>query len=353
MAAEPGTQRPRRGNALFSILDFYKILYIKGMIKAEITDKELLKHLDSIHKDEMTIFVMADGLVRGAFFNGTRLVNQMRANHHLGILETLLLGQAELCAALLIPTMKGREHLNFRYETNGPAVGFSVEADSTGYVRGQLLQNPIPLDAPLESWDLKPFFGDGTLTISRMGEGMKAPQVGMVPIVYKNISQDLAYYFDQSEQIHTAFNTSIQFDQKGRVTGAGGMFLQVMPKAGGKAALKTEQVENSEDRDAESEKLLIKVENAFRAMPSIGKWFADGGDMEDVIYGLFREFNPSAVLNRDVIFDCPCSAEYYAQHIKHMPKAELEDIIAHDPDPLEILCHNCASVYKITKDMLR
>lgn len=352
-AAEPGTQRPRRGNALFSILDFYKILYIKGMIKAEITDKELLKHLDSIHKDEMTMFVMADGLVRGAFFNGTRLVNQMRANHHLGILETLLLGQAELCAALLIPTMKGREHLNFRYETNGPAVGFSVEADSTGYVRGQLLQNPIPLDAPLESWDLKPFFGDGTLTISRMGEGMKAPQVGMVPIVYKNISQDLAYYFDQSEQIHTAFNTSIQFDQKGRVTGAGGMFLQVMPKAGGKAALKTEQVENSEDRDAESEKLLIKVENAFRAMPSIGKWFADGGDMEDVIYGLFREFNPSAVLNRDVIFDCPCSAEYYAQHIKHMPKAELEDIIAHDPDPLEIVCHNCASVYNITKDMLR
>ncbi len=324
------------------------------MIKAEITDKELLKHLDSIHKDEMTMFVMAEGRIRGAFFNGTRLVNQMRANHHLGILETLLLGQAELCAALLIPTMKGREHLTFRYETNGPAVGFSVEADSAGHVRGHLLQNPIPLDRPVEGWNLAPFFGEGTLTISRMGEGMKAPQVGMTPIVYKNISQDLAYYFDQSEQTHTAFNTSIQFDQQGRVIGAGGMFLQVMPKAGGYSLLKTEQVENAQDdKDEESEKLLIKVENAFRAMPSIGKWFADGGDMEDVIYGLFREFNPSAVLNRDIDFDCPCSAEYYANHIKHLPAAEVADIIANDPEPIEIVCHNCASAYKITKSMLK
>ena len=139
------------------------------MIKAKIEDTELLAHLDSIHKDEMTIFVMADNAFRGAFLNGTRLVNQMRANHNLGILETMILGQAMLCGALLIPTMKGREHLTFRYDVNGPAAGFSVEADSTGYVRGYLLQNKIPIDKPLESWDLAPFLGDGTLTISRIG----------------------------------------------------------------------------------------------------------------------------------------------------------------------------------------
>ncbi|WP_147615677.1 Hsp33 family molecular chaperone HslO [Treponema pectinovorum] len=323
------------------------------MVKEEITDKELLSHLDKIHKDEMTIFVMADGLIRGAFFNATHLVNQMRANHHLGILETLVLGQAEICAALMIPTMKGREHLTFRYECQGPAVGFSVEADSTGYVRGHLLQNPIPLEKPLENWDLSSFFGEGTVTVTRMGEGMKTPQVGITPIVYKNIAQDLTYYFAQSEQIHSAFNTSIQFDEKGRVVGAGGMFLQVMPKAGGKSALKTEQVENDiEKENAEKEKLLARVENAFSAMPSIGKWFAEGGDMEDVIYGLFREFNPCAVLSRDIIFDCPCSKEYYAKQIKNLPKSELADIIANDSEPLKIICHNCGSTYDIMKSDL-
>ena len=323
------------------------------MIREEIKDEELLKHLQSIHKDEMTIFVMADGRVRGAFLNGTRLVNQMRANQHLGILETLVLGQAELCAALMIPTMKGRERVSLHYESNGPAVGFGVEADSSGYVRGHLLQNPIPVEKPLENWDLAPFFGEGTLTVRRMGEGMKAPQVGMTEILYKNIAKDLTHYFAQSEQIHTAFNTSIQFDRQGRVIGAGGMFLQALPKAGGKSSLKTEQVENDIDsKDDEDEELLMRVENAFSAMPSIGKWFSDGGDMEDVIYGLFREFKPTAVLNREIIFDCPCSAEYYARQIKALPKKELADILANDPDPLEIVCHNCGSAYKIPKSML-
>ena len=324
------------------------------MIKQEIKDSELLEHLKKIHKDEMTMFIMADGAFRGAFFNGTRLVNQMRVQHKLGILETLVLGQAILCAALLIPTMKGREHLTFRYDTNGPAAGFSVEADSTGYVRGYLFQNQIPIEKPLENWDLTPFLGDGTLTISRIGEGMKEAQVGTVEIMYKNIAKDLAWYFAQSEQIHTAFNTSIQFDKEGRVTGAGGMFLQHVPNAGGKSKISA-QTENSgaEDKKADEEDLIRRAENAFRAMPSIGKWFADGGDMEDVIYGLFREFNPTAVLSRDVIFDCPCSAQGFAEHIKHLPKAEVEDILKNDPDPLEVICHCCGSKYEIKKEMLR
>ena len=320
------------------------------MIKKTIEDKELLEHLGRIHKDKMTMFVMAGGRFRGAFFNGTQLVNQMRIQHNLGILETMILGQAMLCAALLIPTMKGREHLTFRYDTNGPAAGFSVEADSTGYVRGFLLQDKIPIEKPLENWDLSPFLGAGTLTISRIGEGMKEPQTGTVEIMYKNIAKDLAWYFAQSEQIHTAFNTSIQFDKQGRVIGAGGMFLQKIPGTGGKAAAK-----DSADSDfaaMDEDTLIQKVENAFTAMPSIGKWFADGGDMEDVIYGLFREFNPTAVLNRDVIFDCPCSEETFAGHIKHLPKAELEDIIAHDPDPLEVVCHCCGSKYQIKKSAI-
>ena len=318
------------------------------MIKAQITDSDLLAHLGKIHKDEMTMFVMADGQFRGAFFNGTQLVNQMRAQMNFGILETLVLGQAMLCAALLIPTMKGREHLTFRYDTNGPAAGFSVEADSSGYVRGFLLQDKIPVEKPLESWDLTPFLGDGTLTISRIGEGMKEAQVGTVEIMYKNIAKDLAWYFAQSEQIHTAFNTSIQFDEKGRVIGAGGMFLQKMPSFGGKKSSSPSPFSKMND-----DELIQKVENAFKAMPSIGKWFADGGDMEDVIYGLFREFKPTAVLNRDVIFDCPCSAQSFAEHIKHLPKAELADIIAHDPDPIEVVCHCCGSKYKIKKEMLK
>ena len=84
------------------------------MIKKEIEDKKLLEHLASIEKDGMSVFVMADGRFRGAFFNGIELVNQMRVQHNLGILETLILGHGILCAALMFQTMKGKEHIIFR-----------------------------------------------------------------------------------------------------------------------------------------------------------------------------------------------------------------------------------------------
>ena len=106
------------------------------MIKAQITDKELIAHLDKIEADQLRIFTMADGRIRGALFHGTRFVNQMRAQHKLGILETYILGQASLCSALTIPMMKDMEHTAIKFEGQGSAAGFSVEADSTGYVRG-------------------------------------------------------------------------------------------------------------------------------------------------------------------------------------------------------------------------
>ncbi|MCR5288421.1 MAG: Hsp33 family molecular chaperone HslO [Treponema sp.] len=329
------------------------------MNKAPITDNELIKHLDSIQKDGMSVFTIADGRYRGAFYNGTRMVNQMRANHNLGILETMILAQAELCAALLIPMMKGKEHITFKYDTNGPAAGFSVEADSSGYVRGHLLQNNIPIEKPLESWDLSPFFGDGTVTLSRLVEGAREPQSGTTEIKYRNIAKDLTWYFLQSEQTYTAFNTSVQFDKQGRVIGAGGMYLQAVPHTGGKRNKEAgignsaQTAESGKEQTDDEERLLTKVENAFKAIPSIGAWFAEGGDREDMIFGIFREFKPTVLVERDVIFDCPCSADKFAATIRTLGKKELDDIIAHDPEPIEVVCHNCGSIYKITKAMLQ
>ncbi len=314
------------------------------MIKQPYGDKILEEHLSKIDKDGMTVFIMADGRFRGAFFNGTRMINQMRANHNLGLLETMVLGQAMLCGALMIPMMKGKEHVTFRYDTNGPAAGFSVEADSTGYVRGYIFQDRIPIDKPLENWDLAPFFGDGTVTVIRNIEGEKAPHTGSTEIKYRNIAQDLTWYFHQSEQVDTAFNTGIKFDKEGRIVGAGGLFLQKVADEGGINAPASKE---------ETEDLLVRAERAFSAMPSIGQWFADGGNRRDVIYGLFREFEPKAVLERDIIFDCPCSAAGYVEAIKKLGKAELDDILANDPDPIVISCKNCGTVYKIPKMLLR
>lgn len=317
------------------------------MIKKEIEDKELNEFLQTLEEDKLRIFTMAEGRVRGALFHGTRFVNQLRAQHNLGILETYILGQASLCGALTIPMMKDMEHTSIKFEGNGPAQGYSVEASSTGFVRSYLFNEHIQLDKPLESWDLKPFLGEGTITFSRIHKDDKYPQSSTVEVNSGNIATDFATYFAQSEQINTAFNSSIQFDKQGRVIGAGAMYLQIMPKTGGTAKVGS-QVDSHAEETAEDEDLLRRVENAFKACPSIGLLYSEKQvDSEDIIIGLFREFSPTISLTRDVIFDCKCNEEYYINYLRTLPKDQIEDIKKNGPDPLEIICRNCGSIYKI------
>ena len=317
------------------------------MIKADINDIELKNHLDSLEADKMRMFMMADGRVRGALFHGSRFVNQIRAQHKLGILETYILGQASMCAALTIPMMKDMEHTLIKYEGSGPADGYSVEADSTGYVRGYLYNDKIPVKQALDNWNLSPFLGPGNITFSRIHKDDKYPQSSTVDVDGDNIAKDFATYFAQSEQINTAFNSSIQFDKEGRVVGAGAMYLQIMPITGGTAKVGS-QVDSHQEEDFDMEELLTKVENAFKACQSLGLLYSEKEvDSEDIILGLFREFNPVITLQRDIVYDCKCNEDYYLNYIKHLPKEQIEDMKKNGPDPLEIVCRNCGSVYKI------
>ena len=317
------------------------------MIKANINDNELSAHLSSIEPDGLKIFTMANGRVRGAIFHGTRFVNQLRAQHKLGILETYILGQASLCAALTIPMMKDLEHISIRFECKGAADGYSVEADSTGYVRGFLYNEHIPVTRALENWDLAPFLGPGNLTFSRIHKDDKLPQSSTVDVDGNNIAKDFATYFAQSEQVNTAFHSSIQFDKQGRVIGAGAMYIQIMPVTGGTAKLGS-QVDSHQEEKEDDDVLLQKVENAFKACPSLGLLYSEKTvDSEDIVIGLFREFNPAIVMNRDIIFDCPCNEDYYIHYLRTLPKDQLADIRQNGPDPLEITCRNCGSVYHI------
>lgn len=320
------------------------------MNKKEFTDSKLLEFLSSLEEDKMHVFTMAEGRARGALFHGTRFVNQLRLQHNLGILETYILGQASLASALTIPMMKDREHTVIRYEGNGSAEGYSVEADSSGYVRGYLFNEHIPLIKPLENWDLTEFLGQGNLTFSRVHKDDKYPQSSTVSVDSSNIAKDFAQYFAQSEQCNTAFNCSIQFDKEGRVIGAGAMFLQIMPKTGGTNKIGS-QVDSRDQDTLEDEKLIQKIQNAFTACPSLGQLFSEKQvDCQDIIIGLFREFDPKIVLQRDILFDCHCNKEFYKAYIKSLPKEQIEDFKKNGPDPLEIICRNCGSIYNISLD---
>jgi molecular chaperone Hsp33 len=291
-----------------------------------IDDTVLTEHLDEISHDGMDVFLLNDGAVRGAVLNGTRLVNQMRANHNLGILETLLLGHSYLAAGLLTSQMKSQDRMSLSFQSNGPVAGITVESNVHGEVRGYLRNDAIEINEPLESFDTARFIGDGYLSVTRFPQGARTPYTGQVELEYQSIAKDLANYFVRSEQTPTAFNLSIQFDGDGRTTGAGGLFVQAMPTA----------TETTRD----------ELEEIIRDLPSLGRLFATGDTTAHLLHSHFSDFSPEIVGSRSVEFSCPCSRERFSRFLVALGPDELADIEANGPVPLRTTCWNCGSTYE-------
>ncbi len=299
------------------------------MIKKPLSNESLKDRLIAGAKDRLYNFLLADGAVRGAVLHGTHMVNEMRANHELGILETLVLGRAYLGVALMSANIKGIESVSLKIECSGPIKGLTVEANTFGEVRGFLKNVPIPMDKPMENFDLSPFFGAGFLSVIRNMADAKQPFTSKIALQYGNIAQDLANYYLTSEQIPTAFNLSIMYDKEGQVTGAGGLFLQAMPGA-------------DETLAAELEELVVQF-------PSLGEAFADGQVPKALIQTVFKKYGPRFLADKRIEFMCHCSPERLRRILKMLPNDQLQDIRDKGPFPLEMRCHFCNTRYHFSK----
>ena len=299
------------------------------MIKQKPYGKTLKDQLKAGAKDRLYNFLLADGAIRGAIMHGTRMVNEMRANHELGILETLVLGRAYLGAGLMSADLKSIDRISLKIDCSGPVRGLVVEANAFGEVRGFLKQVPIPLSRPLENFDLKPFFGAGFLEVTKHLEDAKQPFTGKIALEYGNIALDLANYYLTSEQIPTAFNLSIKFDPQGAVIGAGGLFLQAMPDAG--------------------DDLAADLEQRVSHLPSLGERFAENRDPEALIQEVFSKHSPQFLASRRIEFMCHCNRKRLQKYLAMLPQDDIEDIHQNGPFPLEMRCHMCNTAYEFSK----
>lgn len=300
------------------------------MIKKKVpgmTNKDILQ---ANAKNRLHHFILDEGHMRGAVIHGTHMINEIRTNHNLGILETMVLGQAYLAAALMTANLKEYDRMSFKIECAGPITGLNVEANARGEVRGHLKRNPIPIDKPLESADLSPLFGSGYISVTRYPEYAKHPFVGQVALKYGSIAKDMANYYLTSEQTPTAFNLSVKFDAEGNVIGAGGLILQTLPEA--------------------DDKRLDVLEQVLLHLPSLGETFAGDQDPADFISYQFEGFKPKILGNRRVEFFCPCRKETIGKLLTKVTVDTLEDMLENGPLPVETHCHNCNTYYYFEKE---
>jgi molecular chaperone Hsp33 len=293
-----------------------------------------LKDLYKIRgREKMYNFILSGGEFRGKILHATRLIQEMKANHNLGVLETLVLGHAYMGCLIMASQLKEEGRIQLNIECAGPIKGLSVEADSHGTVRGYLKENPIPLDKPLDNFDTNFLFGPGFLNVSRIEGNMKVPHTSQVMLEYGNISKDLASFYLESEQIPSLFNLSIKFDKEGHVISAGALFLQVMPGTG--------------------EKKIEKLEKKALEIPSLGDRFSQGVTPAQFLQTHFKSYNPEILETKGIEFFCQCSKNYYKPYLKGLKKDDKSEILEKGPFPMEIVCHNCNSKYYFEEKELK
>jgi molecular chaperone Hsp33 len=303
------------------------------MIKKDIFNKDVKERLKSSAKDKIYRFIMADRMIKGTIVHSTQVVNEMRANHKTGPLETLILGQAYIAASLICSGLKGKnDRISVDIKCSGPVKGLDVEANVFGEVRGYLKTQPIEVENPEEINNLAALFGAGFLTVTQYLEDAPAPYSGQVALEHGGIAENLANYFLVSEQIPTAFKLSVFFDERDEVKGAGGIFLQAMPGA--------DPVKVGE------------VEKMIRELDSLGELFSRGKAPEEIIQDKFSNLEPKFLNSSRVEFFCRCSKDKMAGYLQSLPKDEKKDMQKNGPFPLEIRCHHCNSAYQFGKEEL-
>jgi len=286
--------------------------------------------------DRLIRATAADGGIRAVGVITTKLTEEARKRHELSYVATAALGRTMSAGLLLASSMKRPDsRVNIRIKGNGPLEGILVDAGLDGTVRGYVGNPAIELPPnDRGKLDVGGAVGsEGYLYVVR-DVGYGYPYSSTVELMSGEIGDDLSHYLATSEQTPSALVLGVFVGATG-VTAAGGLLIQVLPKAARDEVL----VQTLESRIAELAGFTPLLQ-AGKTLPQI---------FEQLLGDMSLEILPGSQLVR---FHCGCSFERVLGALKILGEDELQDMIAKD-DGAEATCHFCGQVYKASSNQLK
>ena len=285
--------------------------------------------------DQLIRATAADGGIRAVGVITTRLTEEARQRHKLSYVATAALGRTMAGGLLLASSMKRADsRVNIRVRGDGPLGGVLADAGLDGTVRGYVDHPEVELPPNAKGkLDVGGAIGQEGYVYVVRDVGYGYPYSSTVELVSGEIGDDLTNYLVNSEQTPSALVLGVFVGADG-VTAAGGILIQVMPKA----AIDDELVALLESR-IESLQGFTPLLQAGKTLPMI---------LEGLLGDLGLEILPETQMVR---FHCGCSFDRVLGALKLLGEAELQDMIEKD-EGAEAICHFCGEVYKADSNQL-
>ncbi len=242
--------------------------------------------------------------------------------HDLSPISTLLMSRMLSAAAMLAWDLKHpNSELTLQIEGDGPLAGALVIASAAGNLKGYVKQPQLFLSSAEDNFAVGKALGKGTLRLIRNEPGKQA-YTGTTQLVSGEIAEDIAFYFQQSEQVPTAVNLGILIDQTAKVRSAGGFIIQQMPFA--------------------DPKLADIINDNLAGTPNISDLMDMGYCLEDILSRfVFKGLDWQTRDSQQISYTCNCSRERFSRALLLLGENELASM----REGIKPVCHFCNREY--------
>lgn len=292
-----------------------------------------------ISDDRIMRSLIEDGRARVVVATATHAVREMVLRHQTLGVPAVALGRGALAGLLLATLTKDEEQVTLQVLGNGSLGGVTVDARSSGRVRG-FVKRPtaVTWDPELASTP-RLTIGDavgkqGVVNVTR-DLGLAQNYSGQVALSTGEIDEDVEHYLTTSEQIDSVLRCETLVDRDGKVTAAAGLLVQTLPQVHGAAVVEFL-------RDTLRGPALSSVLTSALAK--------DAFDPESIARAALGQCaNDMQVLDlREVRFFCPCTRERAESTLGMLRPEDLKEMILETNDA-EVTCNFCGQQYRFSE----
>jgi molecular chaperone Hsp33 len=272
--------------------------------------------------------------LRGRIARLTTSLDTILGQHAYPLPVARLLAEVSVTATLLASLLKYEGVFSLQTKSAGPVRLLIADVTSAGGLRAYAQFDEAAVKAAAEGAEAD-LVGDGVLAFTAdLGAGAERYQ-GIVELKGGKFLEAVQRYFRQSEQIQTGVMVAIG-EREGHWQG-GGLILQRMPGAGGKAGAADTSVEDDWLRALSLMQTCTEAELSAASLPA-----------ETLLYRLFHEESPRVFDPQNLRHECRCSQERVIRMLCAMPEEEIAAMIAQKMTT--VTCAFCSRAYNFTPE---